>query len=173
MLKPANFLTFLRILGSVTMFFLPPCSAVFGVIYLLCGISDTADGFIARKTHTESDSGARLDSIADLVFLTVSAVKILPVIHPEKWIWGGIIGIAVLKICGMLVRFARYGIWEIPHTFFNKLTGLLLFLLPFSIPFIDIRYSVIPAGAAAVCAAVQDILTVKKDSDDKYDEKTI
>ena len=40
---------------------------VFLAIYLYCGFSDVLDGYIARKTGTQSLTGARLDSLADFV----------------------------------------------------------------------------------------------------------
>jgi CDP-diacylglycerol--glycerol-3-phosphate 3-phosphatidyltransferase len=39
--------------------------AVFLTLYALCGLTDVADGIVARKTNTQSKTGARLDTIAD------------------------------------------------------------------------------------------------------------
>lgn len=47
--------------------------------YIICGITDMLDGFIARATHTTSQLGADLDSIADTIFVMVCLVEILPV----------------------------------------------------------------------------------------------
>ena len=46
-----------------------------------------ADGTIARKTKTVSEFGARLDTVADFVFVAVCLVKILPLIHLSVWLW--------------------------------------------------------------------------------------
>ena len=46
----ANIITGIRILGSILLAFVPVFSAVFYTVYLTCGLSDMADGMIARKT---------------------------------------------------------------------------------------------------------------------------
>lgn len=161
MLKPANAITCCRIILSAVLLFLPPLSASFGVIYLVCGLSDAADGWIARKTHTESDAGARLDSAADVALLAVSAVKLLPLIRLDAWIWVWVAVIAAVKIAGMLLRIFHCRTAAPPHSASNKLTGLLLFLLPLTIPLADLRCSATVVCIAASFAAVQDVLSQK------------
>lgn len=46
-------------------------STPFYILYMICGLSDVLDGIIARKTNTASSFGARLDTIADFIFVTV------------------------------------------------------------------------------------------------------
>ena len=53
-----NIITTLRILGAVCLLFCNPAGAAFWAIYGLCGVSDMADGYLARKLHAESKSGA-------------------------------------------------------------------------------------------------------------------
>ena len=65
----ANIITVSRIIVSISIAFVIPFSSTFFLLYSYCGISDIIDGFVARKTHTESVRGALLDSIADIVFL--------------------------------------------------------------------------------------------------------
>ena len=77
----ANILTGFRVLGSILLMFVPVFSAVFYSIYLLCGLSDMIDGTIARKTNSVSDFGSKMDTVADIVFVTASLVKVLPTIH--------------------------------------------------------------------------------------------
>ena len=163
--KPAGIITLCRLALSVSLIFLSPKSVPFGVIYLLCGISDIADGFVARKTHTESDMGARLDSTADIVFFAVSAVKLLPLMRLGAliWIWAAVI--AVIKIAAMLMNFSRYRSIKIPHSAANKLTGVLLFILPVTIPAAEIRCFAAVVCMAATFAAVQDILIIKSEID--------
>ena len=43
-----------------------PLSVLFYAIYILCGISDVLDGYIARKSNSVSKSGAFIDSIASI-----------------------------------------------------------------------------------------------------------
>ena len=85
----ANIITASRILFSVLLLFLPVLGAGFYVTYLLCGITDMIDGTIARKTGTVSEFGARLDTVADLVFLSVSLTKFLPIVLSHNGYWYG------------------------------------------------------------------------------------
>ena len=56
-------------------------SISFSIMYLFCGITDMVDGTIARKTKSMSEFGARLDTVADSVFVAVCFVKILPLMQ--------------------------------------------------------------------------------------------
>ena len=154
--KLADIVTGVRILLAAALLFLPPRSVLFGVLYLLSGLSDASDGAIARKTHTESERGARLDSIADLLFFLVCAMKIVPLVRLGAWIWAWAAGIALIKTAGLLRQLARGGSPMPPHSVSNRLTGVLLFLWPLTIPLADVRYTAAAVCAAATWAAVQD-----------------
>ena len=56
-----NFITSLRILGTLTLLGLEPMSASFFLVYTITGVTDVLDGFIARLTGCVSDFGAQLD----------------------------------------------------------------------------------------------------------------
>ena len=158
----ANIITVSRMLFSLLLLFLPPRSFAFAAAYLLCGATDVLDGFIARRLHTESETGAMLDSAADLLFAVVYAVRILPLLNIPRWvlIWTAII--AVIKIAEILIASRKAHKLTIEHSFGNKLTGLLLFLLPLSVSFADVKY-----GAAIVCitataAVIREITDAKR-----------
>lgn len=53
-----------------------------------------------------------------------------------------------MKIFGILKRSKLKQSFSIPHSFANKLTGVLIFLLPLTVRLIHVKY-----GAAAVCTA--------------------
>lgn len=76
----ANIVTGCRILGSILLWFVPVFSAAFYTIYIICGFSDMIDGTIARKTNSAGQLGAKIDTAADLAFVSVSLIKILPAI---------------------------------------------------------------------------------------------
>lgn len=158
-ITPGNLITLSRIVLSIALLFLPTLSVTFGVLYLLGGISDMADGFVARKTHTESETGAKLDSAADLIFVTVCAVKLLPLVRLDTWLWIWVAAIALIKITAMVLRFTRVHTFMPPHSIANKLTGVLLLLLPLTLPLVDVRY---PATLVCIVAAVQDILSFQR-----------
>ena len=83
----ANAITGLRILMSVVLLLSPVFSPFFYALYLIAGLSDMADGIIARKTNTVSEFGSRFDSIADFVFVAVCLIKILPVMDIPIWLY--------------------------------------------------------------------------------------
>lgn len=154
----ANFISASRMLFSVILLFLPPFHFSFILLYILCGATDVLDGFVARKLHTVSAKGAALDSTADLLFTLVYAVKVLPNLSIPLWIWGWTLLIALVKATGILIASKNAHGLYIEHSFANKFTGLLLFLLPLSVCITDIKYS-----AAFVCIAASATTIYRND----------
>jgi CDP-diacylglycerol--glycerol-3-phosphate 3-phosphatidyltransferase len=132
-----NFITTLRILGAVSLFFTDVMSIAFYVIYSFCGLTDVLDGFIARVTKTTSELGARLDSVADLLFYSVMLIKLLPFlwINLPQWIWIFVGGVLVIRIASYLVAAIKYRRFASLHTYLNKLTGAVLFAVPYFMGF--------------------------------------
>ncbi len=152
----ANIITGFRILASAVLLFFPPFSVPFYVLYLAAGISDMIDGAIARATNTVSVFGAKLDTVADLVLIVVCLIKLLPVLRVPGWIyvWTGII--ALIKIINYVSGYIIHKRLETLHTVMNKGTGLLLFLLPLTVSFIDLKCSATAVCAVATFAAIQE-----------------
>ena len=152
----ANIITSCRILGSIGLLFCPVFSDGFYVLYLFCGLTDMVDGTIARKTGAASSFGARLDTVADFLFVIASFVKLVPVIRIPVWICGWAAVIAVVKLVNLF--WGILGRKQIPslHTIANKATGLCLFLLPLTMPFTDLRYTAPVVCVIATIAAIQE-----------------
>ncbi|MGN1347863.1 MAG: CDP-alcohol phosphatidyltransferase family protein [Acutalibacteraceae bacterium] len=152
----ANIITSCRILCSIFMLFSPVFSARFYIMYLLCGLTDMIDGTVARKTNTASEFGAKLDTAADFIFAVVSMIKLLPVMNIPRWIWLWIIVIAIIKIINLISCFVCRKKFVAEHTVMNKITGLLLFLLPLTLNFIEIKYSAAAVCSVATFSAIQE-----------------
>ena len=152
----ANILTSCRILGSVLLLFFPAFSLGFYIIYFFCGLSDMLDGTIARKTNTVSSFGSKLDTAADFVFMAVCVVKLLPKMNIPVWLWIWIAVIAIVKFTNIIWGFIRRKKLVDYHTFLNKTTGLLLFLLPLTLQFIVPTYSFAVVCTIATIAAIQE-----------------
>ena len=60
-----NIITLLRIAGSLGLLLCDVMGVAYWIIYGLCGISDIADGWLARKLKCVTKTGALLDSVAD------------------------------------------------------------------------------------------------------------
>ena len=152
----ANILTGCRILGSILLLFFPAFTLEFYITYLLCGFSDMIDGTIARKTNSISKFGDKFDTVADLVFVIVSLIKLLPIIHIPfwLWVWGGAIGI--IKISSIVYEYVLNKQFISLHTIMNKATGLLLFLFPLTLSFIELKYSSMAVCSIATLSAIQE-----------------
>ena len=149
-----NILSVLRLLGAVCLLFSDPAAAAFWVIYGLCGVSDMVDGYLARRLHAESRTGALLDSVADICFVACCAIRLLPVLQIPTWlwIWAGLI--VIIKIINQISALVVHRHLCFPHTKANKLTGLLLFI---AVP--TAFWSIVPiafVAGAATYAAVQE-----------------
>ena len=152
----ANAITGLRILMSVAFLFCPVFSPIFYALYLIAGLSDMADGIIARKTNSVSVFGSGFDSIADIVFVTVCLIKILPVMDIPIWLYVWTAVIALIKIINILSGYAMQKRYVAVHTTMNKVTGALLFMLPMTLSMIPLIYTGIPICSVATFAAVQE-----------------
>ena len=152
----ANIITSCRILGSIGLLFCPVFSDGFYVLYLFCGLTDMVDGSIARKTGAVSSFGARLDTVADFLFVIASFVKLVPVIRIPVWIWVWAAVIAMGKLVTLVWGFTQMKQMPSLHTIANKATGLCLFLLPLTMSFVDLRYTAPVVCAIATIAAIQE-----------------
>ena len=153
----ANIVTGIRIVGSVCMLFSFAFSPLFYCTYLLCGFTDMIDGTIARKTNSATAFGSYLDSIADFIFLAVASIKILPAIRLPIWLWLSVLIIFIIKISAIIWRYILVKQFMLEHTLMNKLSGLLLFLLPLSLPFVDIKYSAGIVCLVTFISAIQEL----------------
>ncbi len=131
----ANYISISRIILSFSLVFTKPLGTVFIVIYLICGISDMIDGFIARKTNTTSKLGEKLDSVADFIMVVILIILLYPIINLPVQIIIWVIIITVIRIVSIIIVYIKYKKLAILHTNGNKMTGLLLFILPLSLAF--------------------------------------
>ncbi len=147
-----NLLSVLRMLGTAALLFAEPFTIAFFVLYSLCGLTDVLDGTIARATHTTSDLGAKLDSAADLLFYAVLLVRIFPALWQRlpRTVW-------LLVGAALLVRVASYTLVAVRdhsfaslHTVLNKLTGLMVF----AVPYLLISPAAVPGCFATAAMAV-------------------
>lgn len=132
-LNTADAVTFLRIVGTLLLAFLRPLSRGFFRVYALTGLTDVLDGWIARKTKTASDFGARLDSIADLLLYAVMLLRVFPVLWNTlpMDIWYAVAVILILRVSAYGVAAVKYRRFASLHTRLNKVTGGAVFLIPF------------------------------------------
>lgn len=155
-----NILTFLRIVGSITLIFTCPFTAAFYITYTLTGLTDVLDGFTARLMHSETEFGSKLDSAADLIFYSTLLFKIFPklmeVLTPVIWT---VLGIVILiRIFIYLMIFIKYKRFASIHSYLNKLTGIMVFFIAYLIAGeYALTYCWIALSVAAI-ATVEELL---------------
>lgn len=152
----ANIITGCRILCSILILFFPALSPTFYVLYIIAGFTDMIDGTVARKTNTVSEFGSKLDTFADFVFVAICLIKLIPILDIPIWLWVWIGIIAVIKIINVIFGFVIHKKFVAEHTVMNKVTGLLLFILPLTMAYIDLKYSGMVICAVATFSAIQE-----------------
>lgn len=162
----ANMITCVRIISTFVMIFTDDIGAAFYTAYIIAGLSDVLDGFVARKLKITSEIGRKLDSIADLFFFTTMMIKIWPhlVKYLPKLIWAIIwITVAIRVFIYTVIGFIKKKFIS-THNVLNKATGALMFLLPFLIFSKQVFniYGSILAVFALVAALYELLLATKK-----------
>ena len=114
------------------MIFIKPFTLAFNTVYIICGISDAFDGFVARLTKSASEFGAKLDSVADLAFYAAMFSRVMPRLIDvlDGAIWYFVITVLVIRISSYITAFVKYRCFASLHTYLNKLTGFLVFFIP-------------------------------------------
>lgn len=160
----ANIITGMRFLCSIALLFCPAFSLPFYILYLTAGLTDMIDGAVARRTNSVSEFGARLDTSADFVFAAVCLIKLIPLLDIPLWLSIWIAVIALVKVINIVSGYVMWKRFAAVHSVMNKVTGVLLFILPLTLQMIDLRYSGAAACAAASFAAVQEGHSIRTNS---------
>ena len=152
----ANYISISRIIMSIALLITKTFSIQFYILYMFSGISDMLDGFLARKYKVTSEKGAKIDSIADIVFILIAIIKILPTLNFSKLVYMWAIVITVIKICNIICGYVYYKKLVIPHTIANKITGFILFIVPLIIKYVNLLILEIIICTVATFAAIQE-----------------
>ena len=127
MLTLANRLTILRILmtPAIAILLLYKYMAAALALFLLAGITDGLDGFVARQRGQRSALGLVLDPIADKVLLT-SSVVVLTILHElPRWFTIIVVSRDVILIGGALILYMCVGKMSMPPSWLGKTTTVL------------------------------------------------
>ncbi len=98
--------------------------SAFAWLLVIALLSDVADGLIARMFKLQSKLGAMLDSVADVMTLSIAAFGIW-IFHPDVYRDHAFAGAAVIGgwILVCVVALLRYGRLSSFHTYVAKTTG--------------------------------------------------
>lgn len=152
----ANLITCIRIICSIVLLFCPVFSPAFYILYLAAGVSDMADGPVARKMGRVSEFGSKFDTAADFVLVAVCLIKLIPAVHVPVPLIIWIIVIAVIKAINLISGYVMRKEIVVLHTVMNKVTGVMLFVLPLTLTFIDLKISGMIVSMVATFAAIQE-----------------
>jgi cardiolipin synthase len=159
-LNLANRLTILRILMTpiITVLLLYKQVGAALALFLLAGITDALDGFVARSQSQRTALGMVLDPVADKLLL-MSTVIVLTVLKELPW-WFAIIVVSrdLILIGGAFILFMFAGKLSMPPTWLGKATTgfqiltVLLAMLDNFLP--ALRSTVLPVAVAALACTV-------------------
>lgn len=168
-----NYITISRIIFSLLLIIVRPLSAAFYTIYIICGFSDIMDGFVARRTGTESGIGAKLDSLADAIMDGVLLVVLYPIVNPttEVIIW--IILIAIIRLASIVVAVKKYKSFASIHTYGNKITGLILFIFPMLLSHFNNKITINVICVVASLSAIEELIIQLTSSQLQLNRKSI
>lgn len=127
-----NLLTCSRLIAAVCLVLLDRNLFPFWLVYLWCGFSDVADGYLARKLNAQSSLGSALDSIADFALvLAVLQVFGSDLLDMGVWFLMCVAGIAVLRASQVISVALGASPPEILHRNSSRYLGAFLFVCPF------------------------------------------
>jgi len=85
-------------------------------LFIVAGITDQLDGYIARKTGTSSSLGGLLDLIADKLLITITLVYLLSISNNHDLIFPSLIIIARELVVSSLRQFLAENLGNNPIT---------------------------------------------------------
>ena len=151
-----DLLSMSRIVLCLPLLMVDAMTVPFWVLYVIAGLTDILDGFLARRWGVESKLGARLDSLADFVFVLTVGYKFFPLLKLPATLWMMIGLIALIKVANAISSYMVKRRIEFLHTRANKLTGFLLFIGMMAIGqsyFVPVAWMIV---CIALFAAIQE-----------------
>ena len=123
-----DLLSMSRIVLCLPLLLVDAMTMPFWTLYMTAGMTDMLDGFLARRWGVESKFGARLDSLADFVFVLAVGYKLFPCLKLPASLWMMIALIALVKIINAICSYVVRHRIEYLHTKANRFTGFFLFI---------------------------------------------
>lgn len=152
-----NALSIARIPLSLSILVVKPFSAPFFALYILCGVTDALDGFVARRFNASSALGARLDSAADFVFFGSALYVFLTALAIPAFLILWAILIVAVRFMGLGRAFSKYKEWAALHTYAFKITGFVFFCFPFLATLLGVSTAGIMLCGIASLATAEEI----------------
>ena len=168
-----NIISFSRIIISVILLFLMNSVTLFLILLFIAGLTDVADGYIARKYNMATALGARIDSIADIFFYIV---LLLVMFLKYQWVFTEnvalFLAILSIKLLSMIVSKMKFGKIVFLHTIANKVTGFLVFVAVPTVMLTEMNSFLPVLLCIALLAALEELLILLKEKDVNENRKS-
>lgn len=150
-----------------------PFSFWFWLCYLCSGLSDLADGLVARALNQQSSVGAKLDSIADMVFAVAILIFVINNISFSTCIWIFTALIASIRIISYIIGLCKFKTFSALHTYANKITGGIVFAFPLLYFFFGLTAAGLILWSVALISSLEELMITIKSKKLNRDRKTI
>jgi CDP-diacylglycerol--glycerol-3-phosphate 3-phosphatidyltransferase len=156
-----NLITGSRIALSLLLLALAPLGAAYLAVYALAGLTDMADGALARRWNVASVLGSWLDTVADITMLGVALATLWPYLPLTGVLLGWFSVVAAVKVFSLALYYAKQRAVLSHHSTLNKVVGALLYLYPFALAFAWRVEAACALLALATAAAIEEFGAVK------------
>jgi CDP-diacylglycerol--glycerol-3-phosphate 3-phosphatidyltransferase len=169
----ANYITASRIVFAGLLVWAEPFSVYFWVWYICGGISDIIDGSVARRLHQQSETGAKLDSAADFLFILCAGFAVFRSIVVPVWALAGMGVIVIGRFASYGVGYWKYHTFAAFHTLLNKAAGALLIAFPVFYCLLGIGAACGIVGGVALIAAAEELILMIRSRTLDRDRKSL
>ena len=131
LMKAPNLITLFRLLSVPVLWVLAlmDYSRVLGIGYILAALTDSADGYVARRMNLASEFGSKFDSLADHI-LGPSAIAWLVILESSVFTDNAVIFLIALSfyLLRMIVAWLKFNRLANMHLYSGKFYGGVLFV---------------------------------------------
>ena len=118
------------------------------------------DGYIARRMKLKSEIGAKLDSLADLVFILVILFVIIRNMTVPLWVLYGVVVITLIRIVSYAIGYYKFHTFVSLHTIMNKISGFLLLGLPIFYALLKTNIVEVFTVLVAFVSAIEELIII-------------
>src|SRR5574344_642332 len=169
-----NLISITRLLSCALFFIIGSNKVLFSIITILIGLSDFLDGYIARKYKIQSIRGAKLDSIADMVyFISVFiyfCIYKTNLIMQYKYI---LIITIVCKLLPLIISLVKNRKIISIHTIMNKISGCMVIVGIIVIILFDVTVMVKIITCIVISASIEESLILLLTTNPDVNAKSI
>lgn len=153
-----NIISVCRILMSISLLFFFWQPVIFFLIYLICGLSDIADGLLARRLKVTGVLGARLDSVGDLFLFIIMLIYCFLFFGKDLYpYYPLLIVVFCVRIIALLFAAIKFHSFVILHTRSSKIAGFLTFFTPILLMLSDSAV-IYPVIGIALFSAIEELI---------------